>query len=41
MEGVAMWMRRLAFPTFVFFVVGLVTALLAGSLGMFHNLFLW
>jgi hypothetical protein len=41
MEGFAMWTRRLAFPSFVFFMVGFMCVMLGWACGMFGNLFLW
>jgi hypothetical protein len=40
-EGLAMWTRRLAFPSFVFFMVGFMFVMLGWACGMFRNLFLW
>jgi hypothetical protein len=41
MEGFAMWMRRLAFPSFVFFMVGFMFVMLCWACGVIHKLFLW
>jgi hypothetical protein len=41
LEGLTMWMRRLAFPSFVFFMVGFMFVMLGWACGMFRSLFLW